>query len=196
MNKDEMMTMLEESRANMHRMIDNHYDGLRSCIESGERITATHAVPRSLHLTVPPSVFRGEKPVTVTLADGTTVPTPTWKSVVATVLNDCNSNPQMHERLMQIRGSVAGRYRVILGDDPFQMQVPVKIDDDLYFEGKFDAEYLMKMMTEKVLNRIGYDYSGIVVTLRTEQTTVAFEPEQSEIDTNQDQDEGFGMQMM
>lgn len=196
MNKEKMIDMFEESRANMHRMIDEHYDELCSCIENGERITTVPAKPRSLHLTAPPSVFRGEKPATVTLTDGTIVSTPTWKSVAAAVLNDCNSDPQMHERLMQIRGSVAGRYRIILGDDPFQMQVPVKIDDDLYFEGKFDTEYLMKMMTEKVLNRIGYDYSGIVVTLRAEQTTDAFDPEQSESDTTQAQDEGFGMQMM
>lgn len=196
MNKDEMIAMLKESRANMHRMIDEHYDKLCSCIENGERITAFPSKPRSLHLTAPPSVFRGEKPATVMFADGTTVSTPTWKSVAAAVLNNCNSDPQMHERLMQIRGSIAGRYRIILGDDPFQMQVPVKIDDDLYFEGKFDTEYLMRMMTEKIFNRIGYDYSGIVVTLRAEQATDAFEPEEPEVDSDREQSEGFGMQIM
>lgn len=33
----------------------------------------------------------------------------------------------------------------------------------LYFEGKFDTEALLTMMTKKVLEPIGYDYSQITI---------------------------------
>lgn len=101
----------------------------------------------------------------------------------------------MHQRLMNLRGSVAGRTRFILAADPDSMDVPLKIDDDLYFESKFDSEYLMKMMTERVLNVIGYDYSGITVTLRPDGHTKIAEADTVEI-SDEDECEGFGIQML
>lgn len=43
------------------------------------------------------------------------------------------------------------------------MDVPIKIDEGLYFEVKFDTEALLTMMTKKVLEPIGYDYSQIII---------------------------------
>ena len=43
------------------------------------------------------------------------------------------------------------------------MDVPLKIDEGLYFEGKFDTEALLTMMEKKVLEPVGYDFSGIVI---------------------------------
>lgn len=61
---------------------------------------------------------------------GESVKTPTWKSVVQTILQHCNSQPDMHERLMQLSGKVAGRQRIILGKSAEEMDVPLKIDED------------------------------------------------------------------
>ena len=43
------------------------------------------------------------------------------------------------------------------------MDVPIQIDKDLYFEAKFDTEALLTMMEKKVLEPVGYDFSGIVI---------------------------------
>ena len=75
------------------------------------------------------------------------------------------------------------------------MNVPLKIDDDLYFEGKFDSEYLMKMMTERVLNPVGYDCSGISVTLRPKEFTENIVEDAADI-SDENEAEGFGIQMM
>lgn len=43
------------------------------------------------------------------------------------------------------------------------MDAPIQIDKDLYFEAKFDTEALLTMMEKKVLEPVGYDFSGIVI---------------------------------
>lgn len=192
MEKDKTIELLEESRSRMHRLIDERYDELLGSLADGRRISEK---PRTMALTSSPFLFKGEKPVSLTMRDGRTIPTPTWKSVALAVLKDCNNEPEMHQRLMNLRGSVAGRTRFILSANHDDMNVPLKIDDDLYFEGKFDSEYLMKMMTERVLNPVGYDCSGISVTLRPHELTETIVEDTADI-SDEEETEGFGIQMM
>lgn len=46
-----------------------------------------------------------------------------------------------------------------LEDDPWQfteeMDVPIKVDEELYFEGKFDTEAMLNMLEKKVLEPQG-----------------------------------------
>ena len=112
--------------------------------------------------------MKGKYPVALTFASGEVVLTPTWKKVVQTILKHCNEQPDMHERLMQLRGKVFGRQRIILGKVPEEMDVTLQIDKDLYVEAKFDTEAdrgrdgaLLTMMERKVLEPVGYDFSGI-----------------------------------
>lgn len=93
------------------------------------------------------------------------------------VLADCNADEERHNRLLQLCGKVSGRSRSILSSDPSGMDMPIRIDDGLFFEGKFDTEYLIKMMTERVLDKVGYDYSGIRIAIRNRPTRV-LEPEE------------------
>ena len=72
----------------------------------------------------------------------------------------------MHGRLLAISGKVAGRERVILGRTDRGMDKPLKIDDGIYFESYFDTQYLLKVMKERVLDAVGYDYSGILLYVR------------------------------
>lgn len=46
------------------------------------------------------------------------------------------------------------------------MNVPIKVDEGLYFEGKFDTEYLLKMLTDKVFSKVRYPYEFIEVEVR------------------------------
>ena len=84
--------------------------------------------------------MKGKYPVALTFASGEVVLTPTWKKVVQTILKHCNEQPDMHERLMQLRGKVFGRMRTIPGKVPEEMDVTLQIDKDLYVEAKFDTE--------------------------------------------------------
>ena len=192
MEQEKTIELLEESRNRMHQLVDERYDELLGCLVDGRRVSEKS---RTLPLTSSPFLFKGEKPAALTLSDGQRIPTPTWKAVARTVLKVCNDEPEMHQRLLNLRGSVAGRTRFILTDSPDGMNTPLKIDEGLYFEGKFDSEYLMKMMTVRVLDRIGYDYSGITVTLRPDVQTEFFDEEPAEV---QDENEGggFGIQLM
>lgn len=189
-DNEKEIRMIEESRSRMHRIIDQKYDALINDIQNGR----TSFKSRKFPLTSNPSVFKGEKPASITMSDGQMIPTPSWKSVATAILKDCNADTKRHELMLKLCGVTAGRFRPILSHDPSEMNVPLEIDDDLYFEGKFDTEYLIKMMTEKVLDQVGYDYSGITVTLRNEMPAPTFE---SEEDTpTEDEAEGFSMQMM
>ena len=82
------------------------------------------------------------------------------------ILKDCNADAKMHGRLLAISGKVAGRERVILGRPDRGMDKPLKIDDGIYFESYFDTQYLLKVMKERVLDAVGYDYSGILLYVR------------------------------
>ena len=46
---------------------------------------------------------------------------------------------------MEMCGKVAGRWRTILGRSPEEMDVPLKVDEELYFEGKFDTEAMLNL---------------------------------------------------
>ena len=65
--------------------------------------------------------------------------------------------------IIQLSRKVASRQRIILGKSAEEMDVPLKIDEGLYFEGKFNTEVLLTMMSKKVLEPIGYDYSQIII---------------------------------
>ena len=143
-----------------------------------------------------PAVLKGKKPLAVRFASGECVEAPTWKKAVKIILEECNRQPQMHERLMRISGIVSGRQRVILGKNPQEMDVPLEIDKGLYFEAMFDTEALIRMMCEKVLNPIGYDYTRITIqyamsrSLKNEQRNEAVENlKMNEADT-EEQDMG------
>ena len=105
----------------------------------------------------------------------------TWREVAAELLQDCNSDPQRHEALMQLRYKVGGNTRWFLTDTDRKLDVGIKIDDNLYFEGKFDTEYLLKMMTERIFAKVGYPYEMIEIEVRAkgQAMTPAEEPEES-----------------
>lgn len=185
MDKKLIREMINDSRTRMHQLIDKRFDELLDSIENGKSILPETEI---LSLSSPPFLFKGEKPSAV-IMNGNIIPTPTWKLVVTTILRACNNEPTMHNRLMELRGSVSGRSRYILSDCPKDMNVPLKIDDDLYFEGKFDSEYLIKMMTERVLKPIGFDYDKIDIVLRPRE-------QKQDMEEISHENEGISIQLM
>ena len=162
-DQEQLISAIESWREQLHELIDQRLDEAIQQIQHGGSLRdLIHYHPLSMG----GHILKGTKPVSVRFSDGRKEQTRTWKEVAAVVLKDCNSSPVMHERLMDLREKVHGRDRVILGATPV-MDVPIKIDEDLYFESKYDTETLIHVLTERLLRPIGYDFSGIDIQYLT-----------------------------
>ena len=164
MTQEEMIARLEKSRQRMHMVIDEKYDSMIKSIRTGQPIQ--ELATQHLDLCEPPFLFKGKKPVTITYPNGEQVKVSTWREVATELLRDCNSDPGRHDALMNLRYRVGGNTRWLLTDTDRKLDVPIKIDENLYFEGKFDTEYLLKMMTEKIFDKVGYPYEMIEIEVR------------------------------
>ena len=83
-------------------------------------------------------------------------------------LKDCCKNLERHQMLMDLRGKILGRNRVLLGSETGKMRSPVKIDEALFVETHYDAETLLRILTTRILDEVGYDYSKIQIAVKTE----------------------------
>ncbi len=113
-------------------------------------------------------IFKGKKPIAVIFADRVRVSVPTWKKLAEEILRHCNSDPEKHKALMDLRGKLLGRDRVFLGSEAGKMRSPVKIADALYFETHYDTETLLRILTTRILAAVRYDYSGITIAVRND----------------------------
>ena len=162
----EVLLQLEALRTELHDMVDAHINTIRYQLLTGE---LPEQQLRTRPLRADPYTFKGEKPEGLLLPDGREVKTPTWKAAVLAILQDCNADPEMHARLMELRGKILGRQRTILAASPEGMYAPLEIGKDLYMESYYDTASLLYVLKERVLDVVGYDYSGICVRLQPEQ---------------------------
>lgn len=161
-----MLDQLEDSRARMHRYIDEQYDELRTRILCGEYVTSVTAMlEREYSLDSADATFKGKKPVSIHFSDGWEHQVKSWKEVAAILLQDCISKPYASSRMYEMAGSFSGKKRIILDRTPKKMDVPIYIAPDLYFEGKFDTQSLIYML-KQIMDQCGYDHSGITLTVR------------------------------
>ena len=80
------------------------------------------------------------------------------------ILTDCYAS--CSDNLCKLRGILFGRYRLLLADTPDGMDQPIKIAEDMFFEGKLGTETLLHVITERILIPVGYDPKGISIRLR------------------------------
>lgn len=158
MDKEKFYSLAEQIRNELHEIVDAQIDDLIQRIENPGRISTNE---RLCSFAMPSSYFKGKKPSVVVFSNGERIPVHTWRETAEVIFKDCNADEKMHQRLLDISGKVLGRNRVILGTTDSGMRSPVKIDSGIYFESYFDTEALMKMMKERVLDVVGYDYGGI-----------------------------------
>lgn len=158
MDKEERYSLAEQLRSELHEMVDAQVDGLIRRIENPGRISENEKI---YTFAMPSSYFKGKKPAAIVFPDGERIPVHTWRETAEAILKDCNADEEMHQRLLGISGKVMGRNRVILGTHASGMSRPLKIDNGIYFESYFDTETLLKVMKERVLDAVGYDYGGI-----------------------------------
>lgn len=185
--------LIEEIREELLQIVNQRCDALLWMYQNGEQNNYSWVETRECRLAwISPATLKGKRPLSLTFPSGETVATPTWKKLAQTILKHCNEQPDMHERLMQLRGKVFGRQRIILGEFPERMDVPIRIDQDLYFEAKFDTEALITMMKRKILEPVGYDFSEIVIQYAEKKQVISEEPKITQ-DVNKEELQSGGM---
>ena len=164
MTKEQITVLaeIERIRRECRQLVDSKFDALTSRVleEGGVELKEDERV---LTLAAMPSAFKGKKPVSLILPGGAEVNTPSWKKAVTAILQDCNSDPRRHKWMLELRGRVFGNFRPLLAKTPEGMGAPLKIDEGLYWESKFDTEAMLRNLTDKLLSKVGYDYQGVVV---------------------------------
>jgi len=165
------MNVLEEIqnvRSEIMLKVDAAFDELIQRLGNGANIS-----PRQLRgnfetvypITVNPAIFKGKKPTAV-MFDNERIDVGKWKTVVAEMMKRCNEDPEKHVDLMNLRGRISGRERVILAKDGERMRSPIKVDENLFIETHYDTETLLRTIMMRVLDAVDYDYSGITVAVR------------------------------
>ena len=174
METEKMIDMVRKFRADLIQEInlrcDDMIQQIRETKESGpdnedkEKKWFESMYP----LSSPPGIFKGKKPTGVLFPDETRENAHTWKKVAEAILKRCNADPNTHNKLMELRGKVAGRERILLGGSDETMHSPVQIDEELYMETHYDTETLLKIITVRILQPVAYDYSGIKIAIRND----------------------------
>ena len=165
---------LQKLREELIREIDEKFDWIIDEVkkESVPSRQKESRKPRNYEiiysLNVGAGIFKGKRPTGVIFADGRRTENPTWKSVAEELLKDCCKDSDQRQVLMDLRGKVLGRNRVLLGSETGKMRSPVKIDEALYIETHYDAETLMRILTTRILDMVGYDYSKIRIAVKAE----------------------------
>ena len=165
------MNVIEEiqnTRSEIMLKVDAAFVELIQRLGNGSNISPRQFVGNyetTYPITVNPAIFKGKKPTAVMFGIER-VDVSTWKTVVKEMLERCNADPEKHVELMNLRGKVSGRERVILAKDGDKMRSPMKIDENLYIETHYDTETLLRTIMMRVLDAVGYDYGGIMVAIR------------------------------
>lgn len=165
--KELLLAEADNLRKELHRIVDQRVDAFILSVLHGGQINELQSdAGKLVPLASAPSAFKGTKPAAVIYPDGRKIETPTWRKAVAEILRDCNSDPVRHECMMAMRDRVTGNFRTLISKSPDNMSAPLKIDDEMYLEMKFDTEALLRNITQKILDPVGYEYRGIVIQYR------------------------------
>ena len=171
------IAQIEEIRQELHKLIDTHIDNfIKQHIAGNTEANSEDSTIKYSLLSCKTSIFKGTKPVSVVFPNGHIEQTNTWKKVVSVILKDCNSNKTMHDSLTELTGKLFGNFRSILSNNPDKLKAPIQIDDDLYFEAKYDTDTLLYVLRERVLSTVGYPYETILIQYKEKDKPKGTEP--------------------
>ena len=126
--------LIEELREEMLQLVNTKCDALLQMYRSGEMHTDKRdTIRESSLITVSPAELKGKRPLAVQFASGEWIETPTWRKVAQKILQTVMNSRISMKNLWKMCGKVAGRWRTILGSSPEEMDVPIKVDEELYF---------------------------------------------------------------
>ena len=166
----ELQTLKEELIREIDEKIQQTIKKLRN---NSEEAPETKRIPAKMYESIYPlnagtGIYKGKRPTGIIFANGKRIDTPTWKKVMEEILKDCCKFPEKYRSLMDLRGKVQGRNRVLIGSETGKMRSPVQIDEALYVETHYDTETLLRILTTRILDEVGYDYSKIKIAVRVE----------------------------
>ncbi len=168
----DLLQELETARQRLLQQVNTEFDMLAEKVRLAELASAHGEEPRPVDVgTVLPlgentRLFKGTKPLKLIFPDQSQVFVTSWKQGVAEVLRRCLAQPGMEAALRREAGNITGRSRVLLAESAEGMRSPVPLAEGLYMESHFDTETLLSVLTRRILGQIGYDYSGIRVSIR------------------------------
>ena len=135
--------------------------------ETQSRSSRTRAFETLVSLEASNRDVRNKRPIGVVFSDGARKDVSTWKQIYVEVLQHCNREPGTHQALMNLRGKICGRTRVLLGSEAGSMTEPVQIDQAMYVETHNSAEALMNTLV-RILTAAGWDYRGIRIAVENQ----------------------------
>ena len=100
----------------------------------------------------------------VCIADGRRINAGTWKMVYKAIWEDCNKDVD----LMNLRGKILGKTRVLLSQDGASITRPIQLDRNLFVESHYDTKMLLRILMTRILDPIRNDYSQITVAIRND----------------------------
>lgn len=167
---EDILRQLNSLRTFLIREINHQIDGIiraggaprrnpSNLRENSRQIVASEGT-MSIGLHGDINTLRGTKP-TLVKCDGDAIPVNSWKQAFAAVLEICNRQEHYHEALLAARNGTMGRSRKVIADSPQGMLSPLKVDDSLYVETNFSTEALLKLLRDRILNRIDFDSYSI-----------------------------------
>ena len=161
----ELQKLKEDLVREINTRVDQIVEKLGDTQSAGrEELAAPEKKYESIYsLNVGTGIFKGKRPTGVIFADGRRQEIPTWKKLMEEILKDCCQDK--HQKLLNLRGKILGRNRVLLGSEEGKMRSPVKIAEALYVETHYDTETLLRILTTRILDAVGYDYSGIRIAV-------------------------------
>jgi hypothetical protein len=165
-DKDAALLKIEEARVQMLAAVNRSIDSLIARVKSGEPLTDADisTLETAYPLGIDSALFKGTKPTAVYFGDEK-VEVKTWRNVFVLVLQRCADIPTHRDRLMHLRNRIMGRSRIFLSDKPDGMDFPIQIADGIYAEMDFDTEWLIRVLTNEILDNAHYDYSHISVSM-------------------------------
>lgn len=171
MDKQYAIEMIDKLRNEMHTKVDFKCDNLIERIANGESLDDTVESEMVLPLNSMSALFKGTKVSAVRFSDGREIKVRKWKDAVKVILQDCNSDEDMHNILENICGKVFGKTRTLFDRSPDEMIAPIKIDENMYLETKFDVEALLNVLKNRILDFAEYDYSKISIVFQEPSNT-------------------------
>lgn len=164
---------LQNLRAELINDINMKFDSILQQIDNSKFNNTSNYQKNKEYETIMPlcmhsSAFKGKKPVAVIFKDGSRVNIRSWKMVVSAIMDDCIKNKNSKQQLYKLTGRITGRNRVLLSSSKMNMRSPIEIDDHLFMESHYDTETLIRILTTRILDPVGYDYSEIYIAIRND----------------------------
>ena len=165
MKHEQLIREIEQIRQSLIRTINSRFSELVSSIEILDGDRYLKGVERTVPLASDPGIFNKEKPSAIIIGNERIV-APTWKSVYLKLLSRLCNDPSYYERLLELRGVSVGRGRSYLSGEKEGMTHPKKIADGLYAETHYSSSQLMRILVQRIMDVIQYDYTNISIAMR------------------------------